>query len=84
MSRSKKWQLEMRQVSGSWQFNSSHVSCDSAKTRARNITGYYGNPQWRIMAPNGNPYVTGQKQNGKMKWRLGGVEGHADSEVRLR
>lgn len=72
-----KWQLD-RQV------DSTHVSCDSAKTRARNITGWHGNPPWRIVAPNGQVYTTGQKQNGKMKWRLGGVDGHIDSEVRLR
>lgn len=67
MSLNNKWQLEMN-VSGVWKPHSDHVSCDAAKTRARNITGYYGNPPWRIVAPNGETYVTGQKQNGKMKW----------------
>lgn len=62
-----KWRLEI-ESGAEWQLNSTHASCDSAKTRARSITGYYGNPQWRIVAPNGETYVIGQKQNGKMKW----------------
>lgn len=63
----KNWQLEMGDE-GAWRPNSTHVSCDSAKTRARNITGYYGNPKWRIVAPTGEVYAIGQKQNGKIKW----------------
>lgn len=61
------WQLE-RRANGKWLSHSSHVSCDAAKTRARNISGWYSNPEWRIATPAGETCVTGRKRNGKMKW----------------
>ena len=64
---SSKWHLEIN-VNGVWKSNSRHTSCDAAKTRARNITGWHGNPQWRIVAPNGETFVVGVKRNGKMAW----------------
>lgn len=62
-----KWQLE-RSMNDVWGLHSTHVSCDAAKTRARAITGWYSNPQWRILTPTGEVYVIGRKQNGKMRW----------------
>jgi hypothetical protein len=45
------WRLE-RGINGtSWRGHSTHVSADAAKTRARNVTRWIGDPLWRIVAP---------------------------------
>jgi hypothetical protein len=64
-----KWRLEMKAFTdGEWRPSSAHVSADAAKTRARSITGWYSDPPLRIVAPSGEVYAAGQKQNGRMRW----------------